>query len=75
MAKVRKLVLTLNNQDAAQSIHWDKLSSNAITLIAVMGESPKVKMVSDSVLIINFETGELRLDIDLDNLNNMKYER
>ncbi len=72
MGNIQKLVLTLSDQDALQTIHCDKLTSTEFSLVAVMGEIEEIKLVSESVLVLNFETGELRLDIDLTNVKNMK---
>ncbi len=72
MSNKRKLILTLNNPDAVQSSQWDKTTSNEFTLIAVIGEIRAVSVVSKSILVIKFETGELRLDIDTDDLKNIK---
>jgi hypothetical protein len=72
MAKIRKLVLTISDHEAVQAINWDKLTSTEFSLIVVIGELNDIKVVSKSVLVLEFETGELRLDIDLNNLNKLK---
>ncbi|MHA2174976.1 MAG: hypothetical protein ACXACP_00815 [Candidatus Hodarchaeales archaeon] len=70
----RKLILTMNNPNAVQSSHWDMLNSKEFTLTVVTGKITEIKIVSNSVLVIKFETGELRLDIGKNDLKNMKIE-
>ncbi|MHA1975843.1 MAG: hypothetical protein ACW98I_02950 [Candidatus Hodarchaeales archaeon] len=72
MSNQRKLILTLNNPDAVQKSHWDRLNMNEFTLTAVTGTINELKVVSEAVLVIKFETGELRLDIGMNDLKNMK---
>ncbi len=73
MAKIQKLILSLSNQEAIQSLSWDKTLSNNFALIVAMDKVNQIKIVSESILVIEFETGELRLDIDLTKLQNIKY--
>ena len=68
----RKLVLTLSDPDAVQSTSLDKINSNEFILVAVIGKINEIKIVSKAVFIVKFETGEIRLDIGMNDLKNMK---
>jgi hypothetical protein len=72
MSNQGKLILTIANPDAVQNSHWDKTTTNEFTLTAIAGKITEIKVVSGTVLIIKFETGELRLDIGTCDLKNIK---
>lgn len=72
MSNQRKVILTINNPDAVQKSYWDRTITNEFTLTAITGKIIEIKVVAKAVLLIKFETGELRLDIETSDLKNMK---
>ena len=72
MSNQGKVILTINNPDAVQNSYWDRTTTNEFTLTAITGKIIEMKVVSKAVLIIKFETGELRLDIETSDLKNIK---
>ncbi|MHA1214716.1 MAG: hypothetical protein ACTSPG_05430 [Candidatus Hodarchaeales archaeon] len=72
MSHQRKLILTIRNPEALQSACWDKKNANEFLIEVFSGEITSIKVISNSVLVIKFETGELRLDIDKKDLNKIQ---
>lgn len=74
MSNQKKLILTIKNPQALVRSHWDTVNSNEFTLELLSGIIRSIKVLYNSVLVIQFETGELRLDIGMNDLKSVKID-
>ncbi|MHA1971895.1 MAG: hypothetical protein ACTSW1_02810 [Candidatus Hodarchaeales archaeon] len=72
MSQQRKLILTITNPEALQSACLDKNNANEFLIEVISGKISSIKVISSSVLVIKFETGVLRLDIDKNDLDKIQ---
>ena len=68
MSNIQKLILTIKDLQALQSIDYNVQNLSEMTLTVISGGISSIKVLSKSVLLIKFETGEIRLDITSDDL-------
>ena len=68
MSDNQKLLLNFNNPSVITNICGDFLNNNNFSLDAIIGDITSVEIISNSVLIIRFDMGELRLDINKNSL-------
>ena len=73
MSNQKKLILTINDPQALLISHWDKVNSNELTIELLSGTIKSIQVLYNSVLVIQFETGELRLDIAMNDLKSVKF--
>ncbi|MHA2226870.1 MAG: hypothetical protein ACXAC8_16775 [Candidatus Hodarchaeales archaeon] len=73
MSNQKKLFITISDPQALQSSHWDKVNSNEFTLELLSGNIKSIQVHYNSVLVVQFETGEIRLDIGMNDLKSVKF--
>ena len=64
MSSNQKLLLSIKNPSAITNVEGNFLNKAEFLLDIIIGNIKSVKIFSDSVLLITFDTGEIRLDID-----------
>ncbi|MFW9993049.1 MAG: hypothetical protein ACFFD4_13480 [Candidatus Odinarchaeota archaeon] len=74
MSKPRELILTVKNIEALRNIHWDKDGVDGFTLSVMSGKIHSVNIISGRVLSIVFDSGKLLIDIQKDDLKDIKNE-
>ena len=72
MAKKRELSVTISNPDAIKVIHYTRSDKNDFVFTIITGAIKKVTILEDSVLVFQFETAELRIDIEINDLIKLK---
>ncbi len=68
----RKVLLNLNKTEALESLSINNIHEEYSISIKT-GKLTSVQMLSESVLVIDFENCEVRLDMTKNELNNVKY--
>ena len=68
MSNKQKLILTIKDLQALQNADYNVQNLSEMTLTVISGGISSIKVLSKSVLLIKFETGEIRLDITSDDL-------
>ena len=74
MSNQKKLILTIKDPQALVRSNWDTVNSNEFTLELLSGIIRSIQVLYNSVLVIQFETGELRLDIGMNDLKSVKID-
>jgi hypothetical protein len=67
----RKVLLNLNKTEALESLSINNIHEECSISIST-GNLTSMKMLSESVLVIDFENCEVRLDMTKNELNNVK---
>jgi hypothetical protein len=68
----RKVLLNLNKTEALESLSINNIHEE-YSISITTGNLTSMKMLSESVLVIDFENCEVRLDMTKNELNNVKY--
>ena len=69
--RMHKINLSLNNSDAIEKISFNSKSPSTFFISVNFNEIDSVKFIDESVLIIKFKNGEVRLDIAQAELNRL----
>ena len=72
MAKKRELSVAISNPDVIKAVHYTRSDKNDFVFTIKTGAIKKVTILEDSVLVFQFETAELRIDIEINDLKKLK---
>lgn len=74
MSKEKKLIIQYTKLENLREFHFENSFDKFLVLKINLGKKLIVKMLSNSILKICFDHGELILDITSKELENIKYE-
>lgn len=69
--QIHNLNLELQDLKVIKQIIWDSRSSK-FSFSCNFGKIKKIEMIDDSILYIKFENGDIRLDLDKNELSKIK---
>ena len=73
MSDLKKLILTIVDPQAVTNVNLSRKNPSELTLLVMSGNILSIIMLADSVLVIRFETGELRIDLTSEDLNKLEF--
>ena len=73
MSDVPQLILTIKDPQVIQSVNFERQNLGEISLSIISGKIISIQVISGLILVIKFETGEIRLDIANDDLLKLEY--
>ena len=69
--RIHNINLSLDKSDAIEKISFNSKAPSSFYISVNFNEIDSVKLIDESVLIIEFENGEVRLDITKAELNRL----
>lgn len=64
MSNNQKLLLNIKNPLTITNVQGDFINKGEFLLDVIIGKINNIEIISESVLLVEFEAGEIRLDID-----------
>jgi hypothetical protein len=74
MSKEISLIISATSDEKLKEFHLENKDKRTLSMILRLGNILSIQHFSEDVLVINFEFGELRLDVTSDQLKKIKYE-